>query len=790
MARMDSPGRKGSLSVCMIVRNEEAMLPDCLASVRSVASQIIVVDTGSTDSTIRIAESYGATVIRVPWENDFAKARNVALAHASGAWILSIDADERLRNPEALRSLLDSAPDDLHGYLADVVSTSTTGTKTTRFSSQLLRLFRNDERIRFYGIIHEQVVECLARNGLRFASSAVELEHLGYDLPPEKMRAKQIRNITLLDEAVRAHPHDAYLVHQRARTHLALGELEQAERDTQIALTLAEKGGVVRPQTLNYGALIAYRQGRHDVAIERAKESLGLVPYQAHTSYVLGESLTALGRFSEAFVAYSDVIAAQQKNDLQARIVGAMTVPESDVAFACGRSLIGMGKHAEAKQFFEIGLTTDPRSDACLVGLANCAYHAKEYDTACRHLLAAKEIAPRRTDIGVFLEQMRNTQTEDYLRSFTRGMSTAASSSQDPSSSSLEPSPTDSPMRPFLSLCMIVKNEEHSLRECLESVRGVADEIVIVDTGSTESTIAIAQEFNAAVGHFAWIGDFAAARNEALKMCTGEWILYLDADERLTDASRAGLPTLLRSLPASAGAAMCTIISPHRQKDDSTEVHRGGYPRIFRNYGYPRVHFRGRVHEQITPSILECGGELVNTDITILHTGYDIDREEMERKVQRNYELLIKHVQEEPLNAYAWFQLGQTLGRMNVADKAEEALRFALEIGTLSKPIAATAAATLAHICGTQSRYEDALMWSERSLGFVPNQAMALNYRAYSLLHLRRLDEAEEAFHALQHLLADSSLLPDTGYEVHIGPEIINNGLSRIKELRGGHAIA
>ncbi|MFM8568484.1 MAG: glycosyltransferase [Candidatus Kapaibacterium sp.] len=82
---MDSPGSKGSLSVCMIVRNEEAKLPDCLASVRSVASQIIVVDTGSTDSTILIAESYGATVIRVPWENDFAKARNVALAHASGA---------------------------------------------------------------------------------------------------------------------------------------------------------------------------------------------------------------------------------------------------------------------------------------------------------------------------------------------------------------------------------------------------------------------------------------------------------------------------------------------------------------------------------------------------------------------------------------------------------------------------------------------------------------------------------------------------------------------------------
>lgn len=339
-------------------------------------------------------------------------------------------------------------------------------------------------------------------------------------------------------------------------------------------------------------------------------------------------------------------------------------------------------------------------------------------------------------------------------------------------------------MKPHISLCMIVKNEEHTLRACLESVQGAVDEIIIIDTGSTDNTIDIAKEYNAKIGYFEWIGDFAAARNEALKHCTGEWILYLDADERLNDESRAGLPDLLRSLPANTGAAMCTIISPHRQLDNSTETHRGGYPRIFRNYGYPLVRFQGRVHEQITPSILECGGLVVNTDVTIIHTGYDIELDEMEKKVQRNYQLLIKHVQEEPLNAYAWFQLGQTLGRMNVADKAEEALRFALEIETLSKPIAATAAATLAHICGTQARYEDSLRWSDVSLGFVPTQAMAMNYRAYSLLHLHRLDEAEGAFHSLQQLLSNSTLLPDTGYEVQIGPEIINSGLRRIQELR------
>lgn len=339
-------------------------------------------------------------------------------------------------------------------------------------------------------------------------------------------------------------------------------------------------------------------------------------------------------------------------------------------------------------------------------------------------------------------------------------------------------------MKPLLSLCMIVKNEEHTLRDCLASVRDVADEIVIVDTGSTDGTVAIAKEFGATVGYFEWIGDFAAARNEALKLCTGEWILYLDADERLDPASAPLVRHMLSRLPDVVGAAICTIVSPHRQVDDSTETHRGGYPRIFRNYGYPRVEFRGRVHEQITPAILECGGEVVSTDVIIRHIGYDIDREQMESKVKRNYELLIRHVQEEPLNAYAWFQLGQTLGRMNLAEQAEQTLKFALEIGSLSKSISATTAATLSHLCGTQGRFEESLAWAEKSLAFVPTQAMALNYRAYSLLHLRRLDEAEAAFAELRALLKNVSVLPNTGYEVEISDTVIDAGLDRIREFR------
>lgn len=88
-------------------------------------------------------------------------------------------------------------------------------------------------------------------------------------------------------------------------------------------------------------------------------------------------------------------------------------------------------------------------------------------------------------------------------------------------------------MKDRLSLCMIVKNEADALGDCLKSVQDLVGEIAILDTGSTDETVAIAKEFGATVGHFDWNQDFAAARNEALKLVTKEWVLVLDADETL-----------------------------------------------------------------------------------------------------------------------------------------------------------------------------------------------------------------------------------------------------------------
>ena len=95
------------------------------------------------------------------------------------------------------------------------------------------------------------------------------------------------------------------------------------------------------------------------------------------------------------------------------------------------------------------------------------------------------------------------------------------------------PKQNNFPDNPRLSVCMIVRDEERNLPRCLKSVKSIADEIIVVDTGSQDNTVLVAKELGADVYYFEWCDDFAAARNESLKHATGDWIFQIDADEEL-----------------------------------------------------------------------------------------------------------------------------------------------------------------------------------------------------------------------------------------------------------------
>lgn len=336
--------------------------------------------------------------------------------------------------------------------------------------------------------------------------------------------------------------------------------------------------------------------------------------------------------------------------------------------------------------------------------------------------------------------------------------------------------------KPKISLCMIVKNEEHYLPGSLDSVKDIVSEMIIVDTGSTDRTIEIAKSYGAKVYHFPWINDFASARNETLKYATGDWILYMDADERLHLKEKDYLFKVLNSIPEKIGAVLCILESLHAKHNAESEMHRGAYPRIFRNYGYPNIRFVGKIHEQISPSIKQLGKEFVDSEIVIEHLGYNRDVDALTEKVKRNYELLLEQVKEEPLNGYAWFQLGQTLGRMNLQNQAIEALEFALETNSLSGPLKASAYATLSQLVGNNGQIDKCLQYAERSLAIAPNQQYARHLKAFALLHLRRFEDAEKEFLYVLKLKNQKQEITGSGFDVEIPTDLIHKGIMLAKE--------
>ena len=206
-----------------------------------------------------------------------------------------------------------------------------------------------------------------------------------------------------------------------------------------------------------------------------------------------------------------------------------------------------------------------------------------------------------------------------------------------------------------VSLTMIVRNEEENLPHCLESARDLFDEIVIVDTGSTDRTPEIAREFGARVFDFVWVDDFAAARNAALARAKGDFAFWLDADDVIDPPERAKLERLLAGLRVDDPAGYVVRCACDPEPDGT-----GGQTVVDHIRLFPvreDVRWTYRVHEQILPS-LRCVNVPVRwTDVTVRHTGYT-DPALRERKLQRDAKILENELAERPDDPFVLFNLG------------------------------------------------------------------------------------------------------------------------------------
>ncbi len=301
------PAEGLTLSLCMIVKDEEEMLPRCLAAVRDAVDELVVVDTGSRDRTREIALEFGAKLIDFEWTGSFADARNVSFDAATGDWLMFLDADEVLveGDGERLRALTGQTWREAH-YLLETNHTGSLddGTAVTH---NALRVFRNRPGLRFEGRIHEQIAHHLpAFLPDRLHVSDVRIDHYGYLGAVRDSKEKSRRNIELLERQVAEGLDSPFLAFNLGSEYAAAGDSQAAQEKFESAW--ARVRGDEHIATYGFVPSLAGRlvrslriNGRHAEARERGDEVLRLFPgftdvllEQAIAASALGDHATAI----------------------------------------------------------------------------------------------------------------------------------------------------------------------------------------------------------------------------------------------------------------------------------------------------------------------------------------------------------------------------------------------------------------------------------------------------------------------------------------------------------------
>ena len=334
------------------------------------------------------------------------------------------------------------------------------------------------------------------------------------------------------------------------------------------------------------------------------------------------------------------------------------------------------------------------------------------------------------------------------------------------SATPISPGAADAPGG-LLAAALIVRNEAAYLAECLQSVRPVVDDIVVVDTGSTDDTPAIAAEHGARVFGFPWRSNFAEARNAALDQCRTEWILYIDADERLAPVPRSEVEALLADATEIAFRLLLRPVigsTPYREY------------RLWRND--PRIRFRSAIHEKVVPAIHAVAAmdrrPIGICDLLLNHVGYEGDQT---HKHRRNLPMLRRQVRAEPENLFVWHHLARVLAGLGQPRAGEQVLLRAIEISRAKPAVDYCGVLAYSELIGMRmGRGEDVADLIAEARWHYPENYVLIWQEARMLVASGRADEALANFDML--LAADQATLPDAGpsYDERLFGEAAHEG--------------
>jgi len=299
--------KAGTISLCLIARNEGENIGRCIESAGDFVDEIVVVDTGSADDTVEIARALGARVIEAEWKGDFSAARNVSLDHAGGEWIFFLDCDEELA-PESgpeLRKVIQNTR--YEAFFVLVTNPTETGIELT-FPS--IRLFRNRKCFRFTGRIHEQIVNSIVQHCGQhcIGETRITVIHRGYDTRFANIRAKILRNLAILN-TYRDDEKDGFFYYNLGTEYLRLGERKKALENFVIALGLTKPAQTYGPILVKRAMTTLMELHRYRDAVRQLRYYQGI--YTEFSDLVLLEAVCHLncGRYSAARSRLEDYLA-------------------------------------------------------------------------------------------------------------------------------------------------------------------------------------------------------------------------------------------------------------------------------------------------------------------------------------------------------------------------------------------------------------------------------------------------------------------------------------------------
>ena len=600
------PCGKPLISVCMIAKNEEKYIDQCLSSVRPIADEIIFVDTGSTDKTVEIAGKYTDKIYFHPWNDSFSEARNHYLKYAEGEWIFQIDADEELFKediPHVRKAVKDESIDAI---IIRIVSTARKG--RSKGVHNVERIFRNNGTIHYEGRVHNRLVGMTSSK-----IYPIRLLHYGYDIMESDTGKKFERTVSLLRKDLEDNPDNPATHHYLSCSYLSRKMDQETIEHGLKAINLADiknNRDVMFLWTRYNLSLAYYRSGNLKTAREVAMKALNIYPDHIDSHFMMivicfdQKRWNDLIYHADRYLRLLDVLNADPSHF--GTLMTCSLNEEWNIHVLMGIASFELGQEANSQKSFEKAIKSAPEPFVAMRAIGIYCYNKHFMAKSLVYLEKARDLNPQDETVNNLLANISNVTAKDQKE-------------------------------PTISCCMIVKNEEVFLGACLESIKDFVDEIIVVDTGSTDGTVDIARQYTEKVHFHPWNHSFSEARNQAMSYATGDWILTIDADEELVPGSG----TLLRQAIREAGSADAICANVISLYSGGKKTSRHNSERILRNNGV--IHYEGSVHNRVTGV-----KQRIMSKIEMMHYGYNVEEKKANEKFLRTVELLKKQVIEKP----------------------------------------------------------------------------------------------------------------------------------------------